>query len=174
MQRGATMGANPYFHFTPYQKGIQSALDSLREQEFKAGRYDPAMSMADPPSFMFAFKFPPDETSPAPGAQHNSIEEAIDAGAESGSGTGSILDIMRIANEPDYSAACALSPDELIRLFGTVEPTRQLVERVLIGSEHSFGDNLFWEQLDRGQARYVVVYDNSEPREMFFAGLSWD
>src|SRR5258707_6033234 len=114
------MGANPYFYFTPYQKDIQAALEGLRDQEFKAGRYDPAMSMVDPPSYMFAFNFPPDDMSPAPGAQHNSINEAIDAGAESGSGTGSILDIMRITNEPDYSAACALSTDELIKLFGTV------------------------------------------------------
>jgi hypothetical protein len=73
------MGANPYFYFTPYQKDIQAALEALREQEFKAGRYSPAMSMADPPSYMFAFKFPPDDTSPAPGARHNSIGEAIDA-----------------------------------------------------------------------------------------------
>src|SRR5260370_40997917 len=103
--------------------------------------------MVDVRWYMLAVNFPPDDMSPAPGAQHNSINEAIDAGAESGSGTGSILDIMRITNEPDYSAACALSTDELIKLFGTVEPTRELVERVLIGAAHSFGDNLFWEQL---------------------------
>src|SRR5260370_6970923 len=111
------MGATASLYFTAYQKDIQATLDSLREQEFKAGRYDPAMSMADPPSFMFAFKFPPDETSPAPGAQHNSIEEAIDAGAESGSGTGSILHIMRISTEPDYSPACAFSPHEFFQPF---------------------------------------------------------
>src|SRR5260370_21009645 len=117
------MGATASLYFTAYQKDIQATLDSLREQEFKAGRYDPAMSMADPPSFMFAFKFPPDETSPAPGEQHNSIDEAIDAGAESGPGTESILDIMPIANEPDYSAAPAFSPDALLTPFRTLQPT---------------------------------------------------
>jgi hypothetical protein len=166
------MGSSPYFYFTPYQKDVQAALDGLREHEFKAGRYDPAMSMADPPSYMFAFKFPPDDTSPAPGARHSSIGEAIDAGAESG--TRSILDIMRITSEPDYFAACALPPDELIGLFGTIKPTRELVERVLIGTESSLGVNLFWERIDRGQGRYVVVYDKSGPNELFFAGMSWD
>ena len=54
------MGANPYFYFTPYQENIQRALDQLREQEFRAGHYDPAMSMADPPRYMFEMQFPPD------------------------------------------------------------------------------------------------------------------
>jgi hypothetical protein len=67
--------------------------------------------------------------------------------------TRSILDIMQITNEPDYSAACPLSPDELSELFGTVEPTRELVENVLI-AEHTFGDIQFWERIDRGQGRY--------------------
>jgi hypothetical protein len=166
------MGANPYFYFTLYRKDIQAALDALRQREFTAGRYDPAMQAADPPSYMFQFNFPPDDTSPAPGAQHNSIEEAIDAGAESG--TRSILDIMQITDEPDYFAACPLSSDHLMELFGTTQPTRDLIEQVLIGSGNRDFDWKFWEQIDRGQGRYIVVYENSEPRELFFAGMSWD
>jgi hypothetical protein len=168
------MGANPYFYFTPYRKDIQAALEALRQREFTAGRYDPAMQAADPPSYMFLFNFPPDDTSPAPGARHNSIEEAIDAGAESG--TRSILDIMRITDEPDYSAACPLSSDHLLELFGTTQPTRDLIERVLIGGGPLAGNvgSEFWEPIDRGQGRYVVVYENSEPCEIFFAGMSWD
>jgi hypothetical protein len=171
------MGASPYFYFTPYQKDIQAALEALREQEFRAGRYDPAMRMADPPLYMFEFNFPPGDASPAPGAQHSSIDEAINAGAESG--TRSILDIMRIVDEPDYEAACALSPDELIELFGTATPTRELVETVLIKggpldeSIRRAGER-FWEEIDRGQGRYIIVYDNAGPREIFFVGYSWD
>ena len=173
--KGATVGASPYCYFTPYKADIQAALDALREREFKAGRYDPAMRMASPPAYMFEFTFPLDETVPAPGAQHASIDEAVEASAESG--TRSILDIMRVSTTPDFSAASPLDADDLVRLFGTAEPTREIVQRVLINGEQPFDgdpDEDFWDQIERGQGRYVVTYAGSEPREIFFAGFSWD
>jgi hypothetical protein len=166
------MGANPYFYFTPYQSDIRAALQALREKEFNAGRYDPAMQMADPPSYMFEFSFPPDETIPGPGAQHGSIDEAIGAAMESG--TRSILDIMRIADEPDFFAACPLPPDDLIAMFGTAEPTRDLVEEVLIKKQRGDPLERFWGRIERGQGLYIIVYDGAQPREIFFAGYSWD
>jgi hypothetical protein len=163
------MGANPYFYFTPFQDDINAALQKLRQQEFAAGRYDPAMQAANPPSYMFKFRFPPDETSPHPGAQHASIEEAIDAGAESG--TGSILDIYQVTAEVDYGSACPLPDAELSRLFGTTRPNRQVVEAMLAGSPEA---DAFWSQIERGQARYIIVHNGAEPREIMFAGYSWD
>jgi hypothetical protein len=168
------MGAHPYFYFTPYQKDIDAALQALREQEFKAGRYDPALSTATPPVFAFQLRFPPDETWPRPGAQHASIEEAMEAG--DASGTGSILDIAQITPDPDYAAACALSDDTLVAIFGTSQPNRSLLEDVLIkhGSSASGAVDEFWESIDRGQARYIVVYADGGPDEIFFVGYSWD
>jgi hypothetical protein len=172
------MGADAYFYFTPYQKNIQVALERLREREFRAGRYEPAMSMSEPPLYMFQLRFPPDSTSPAPGAGHSTIEEAIeDAGP---AGTQSILDIMRISNEPDFLVACPVPPDELIELLGTVKPTRKRIEAVLIRKHPSHDESIenaakrFWDQIDRGEARYIVVYNKSEPCEIFFAGYSLD
>jgi len=169
------VGANPYFYFTPYQRDIQSALQDLREREFKAGRYDPAMQTADPPRYTFQMRFPPDESWPAPGAQHASIEEAIEASEESG--TGSILDLSRVGTAPDFFTACPLDDQELIQLFGTTKPTRDLLESVLINprpdSAHKAA-GLFWEQIDRGQGRYIVIYLGAEPREIFFVGYSFD
>lgn len=161
------MGANPYFYFAPFQDDINATLQALRQQEFKAGRYDPAMQMANPPSYMFMFRFPPDGTSPRPGAQHSSIEEAVDAGAESG--TGSILDIDHVSSEADYGAACPLTDAELTTVFGTARPSRDRVEEVLASSADAF-----WSQIERGQARYIIVYDGQRPSEIFFAGYSWD
>jgi hypothetical protein len=177
------MGSHPYCYFTPYQNDVQEALEGLREQEFKAGRYFPATSMAEPPLYMFKLKFPPDDTSPAPGARHGSIDEAIDASGETG--TGSILDITRITDEPGFSAACPLPPHELIELFGTAEPTRERLETVLRPKRRDGMDDAawaatlrlasrFWDPIGRGQARYVVVYDKAAPREIFFAGYSVD
>ena len=161
------MGGDPYCYFTRYQNDIQAALDALREQEFKAGRYYPAMDT------MRGSGFPRDQTRPGPGSQHASIAEAIDA--SEAEGTNSILDIERITDSPDFASACPLPSDELIAVFGTAEPTRERLEAVL--SSRELGDDgrsRFWEQIDRGHGRYVVVYDDGEPREIFFAGYSWD
>jgi hypothetical protein len=169
------VGANPYFYFTPYQKDIQAALQALREREFEAGRYDPAMEMADPPSYMFEMRFPPDESWPAPGAQHVSIEEAIEAAEESG--TGSILDLSRVGSAPDFCTVCPLNDQELTQLFGTTKPTRDLLESVMINprpdSRQSAVDQ-FWDQIGRGEGRYIVIYSGAEPHEIFFVGYSFD
>ena len=169
------MGSHPYLYFTPYQKDIQAALNALREREFQAGRYDPAMQMASPPAYMFQLHFPLDDSVRGPGAQHASIDEAMDEAEESG--TGSILDLARITSEPDFCAACPLDADDLVDLFGTSEPSRATVEGVLVNLEKKFdGDpaELFWEQIERGQGRYIVVYEASKPTEIFFAGYSFD
>ena len=31
-----------------------------------------------------------------------------------------------------------------------------------------------WEDLERGQARYVILYEGDEPKRIFFAGYSFD
>jgi len=160
------MGGDPYCYFTRYQNDIQVALDALREQEFKAGRYYPAMDKRQ----MRRLGFPRDETLSGPGPQHASIAEAIDA--SEADGTFSILDIERITDSPGFASACPLPPDELIAMFGTAEPTRKQLETALLSSESEVAG--FWEQIDRGCGRYVVLYDNGRPCEIFFVGYSWD
>ncbi|WP_055076733.1 hypothetical protein [Pseudanabaena sp. 'Roaring Creek'] len=173
------MGANAYFYFTKYQSDINIALQELRQQEFEAGRYDPAMNMHDPDMWMFKFEFPPNVKSISPGAKHSSIEEAIKEAVDCG--TCSILDIVRISDSPESSAACPLSPEALKRLFGTIKPTRELVEKVICEEESMvfwedgydmFDD--FWNVIWRGQGRYIILYDGEDPSEIFFAGYSWD
>jgi hypothetical protein len=178
----ALVGAHSYFYFTPYRRDIQAALQALREREFEAGRYDPAMGMTDPPSYMFQMHFPPDESWPTPGAQHASIEEAIEASAESG--TGSILDLSKVGSAPDFCTVSPLNDQVLTQLFGTTKPTRDLLESVLIKSKPTADPEaselfwkqmeLFWDQIKRGEGRYIIIYSGSEPREIFFAGYSID
>lgn len=137
----------------PYQADLQAALDGLREQEFNAGRYNPVMAF---------IKFPITPSSPAPGAEHDSIEDAQeDADAD---GTRSILDIEAIADEPDFSVAAPFTDEELQDFFGTTQPSRAMVE----------GNFDLFEELERGQARYVILYADGQPSEIFFAGYSYD
>jgi hypothetical protein len=92
----------------------------------------------------------------------SSIEEALEiADAD---GTASILDIAQISDEPDFCCAAPFSPSDLKTYFGTDRPTRAHVEQ----SED------YWNDMERGQARYAVVYANDAPSEIYFAGYSFD
>jgi len=147
------VGGESWFYFVPYQADINRALQALRVREFKAGRYNPATPFLE---------FPVDAASPGSGAQHSSIEDAIeDADAD---GTRSILDMERVAEEPDYGAVTPMAEEDLVNLFGTSKPTREMIEA---------NDELF-ELLERGQGVYVVVYRDGAPAEIFFAGYSFD
>ncbi len=147
------MGAHPYWYFVKYQSDLQKALDELREREFKAGRYNPVMPFPD---------FPIEPSSPAPGAEHDTIEEAMEDAAEDG--TRSILDIQEVAEEPEFCAAAPLSKDVLEKLYGTTQPTRSMIEQNMD----------FLEDVERGQAVYIVVYKDGKPEQLFFAGYSFD
>ena len=147
------MGGHPWFYFVEYEPDLNAALQKLREREFMAGRYNPAVDFPD---------FPVGPQSPAPGAQHDSIEEALeDSDAD---GTRSILDMERVGEVPDYGVVAPLPKEELMNLFGTDRPTREMVES---------NDELF-DALERGQGVYVVCYDGGQPSEIFFAGYSFD
>ena len=147
------MGAHPYWYFVKYQPNPQKALDQLRESEFEAGRYNPVIRFLG---------FPVGPDAPAPGAQHSSIEEAMqDAAAD---GTRSILDIHAIAEEPDFGVAAPLPSEVLESFYGTAQPTREMVEQNMD----------FLEDVERGQCVYMVVYKGGKPSELFFAGYSFD
>ena len=148
------MGGHPWFNFVEYEPDIDAALQKLRRREFEAGRYNPAVDFPD---------FPVTADSPTPGAQHDSIEEAIeDADAD---GTRSILDMERIADEPDFNAVTPMPRETLLELFGTDRPTREMIDE---------SDELFELMDERGQGVYIIVYEGERPSEIFFAGYSFD
>jgi hypothetical protein len=147
------MGAEPYFYFVKYQSDVNAALQDLRQREFQAGRYNPVMSF--PP-------FPVGPHSPAPGAQHGSIEDALeDSDAD---GTRSILDLNHVADEPEFCAVSPLDEDFLQEAYGTTRPTRAMLEQNMD----------FFEGIDRGQGIYVVAYKDDQPDQILFAGYSFD
>jgi len=147
------MGAHAYWYVVKYNPDVEAALRALREREFAAGRYNPAMPF---------IHFPITPASPAPGPQHDSIAEAIEDAAEDG--TRSILDLDGIADERDFGVAARLGDEELLEYFGTTTPTRDTVER----------NDDFFEDIERGQGVYVVLYKDGKPDELFFAGYSFD
>lgn len=147
------MGAEPYWYYEKFTGDLEVTLENLRQREFKAGRYNPATPFLE---------FPPGPNSPSPGAQHDSIQDAMEDAAEDG--TRSILDLMGIADEPDFCVAGRLPDDELLRLYGTTQPTRAMIDANLP----------FSDEMERGQGIYIIVYRNGAPDEVFFAGYSFD
>jgi hypothetical protein len=89
-------------------------------------------------------------------------EEALELAAEDG--TRSILDIMAVSAQPDFFCAAPWSKEELEAFFGTAQPTAQMV--------NEYQD--FWDSLDRGMARYAIIYEGDRPSQIFFAGYSFD
>lgn len=133
------MGAEPWDYFVPYEKNVQAALDKLKKREFQAGR----------------FRF--SEESPS------TIEEAREiADAD---GTGSILDMDRVGEEPDFGVVVPLASERLMELFDTDRPTREMIEA-------NMGE--FFEEIERGQGVYIVSYKDGQPSELFFGGYSYD
>lgn len=147
------MGGHPWFYFVEYEPDVNAALQKLRQREFEAGRYNPVIDFPD---------FPVTPDSPVPGAQHGSIEEALeDADAD---GTRSILDMMTVSSSPDHYAVAPLPEEVLIALFRTAKPTREMIEA---------SDDLY-DALERGQGVYIIAYRDEQPSEIFFAGYSFD
>ena len=151
------MGAKPWSYLVDYQPDINSALQALRQREFEAGRYSPAIGYAE---------FPLSSGHTGPGAQHGSIEAAVeDADA---SGTQTILDIQEISEERLSGTASPLESLELLNVFGTEMPTVDMVE-----DEDEVPDEIF-DLIGRGQSVYVVLYKDGQPEKLLFVGYSYD
>lgn len=131
------MGGHPYRYVVDYDQDLQAALDRLRADVFRRGDYYGADRKPKSP------------------------EAAVKASGDTG--TRSILDITKVQAKPDYCRAAPLTRDEMLRYFGTAEPSLALVE----------DSEAFWMDLERGMARCVVVLDGGG-KKILFAGYSFD
>lgn len=151
------MGGQPYSYVVPYEADTEKALQELRAREFKAGRYNPVTPF---PSF------PVDVAAPSPGAGHATYEEALEA--SDADGTRSIIDLMFVSptpwdGQPTFCTVYPVAEPELVAWFGTKEPDLDTV----LASD-------FWEDLQRGSGVCIVLYEAGRPKQLFFAGYSFD
>ncbi|MEM9770188.1 MAG: hypothetical protein AAF889_01065 [Cyanobacteria bacterium P01_D01_bin.73] len=190
------MGGEPWHYFVPYQNNIQKALTELKYQEFLAARYGlfhlkRRMKELLTPEYVqehFGNSPPWDIESPlweegdyypAPKElleKHGSFDAAVGALiVESGPcGTKSILDMTGLSKQPESGMACPLAEEDLQAFFSTTRPSRNMVEAILIKASNTEAWGKFWEGIDRGQGRYITLYENNEPTEIFWAGYSFD
>jgi len=90
------------------------------------------------------------------------IEEALEN--MDADGTASILDIDHVAASAEPTGVTVLTPAEAKQYFGTERPTRADVEKA----------DQFWDDIGRGEAVCVVLYNGDRPSELYFAGISFD
>jgi hypothetical protein len=166
------VGASGWQYSVPYQSDIKKALDELREQIFQSGKYykrEPFWQYTNESEYDDA----PDEdvrqeliewlhTMKAM-KEPTTIEELLLWNGEDG--THSIVDIKSVSTEPDFGTISPLSPEDLMELSGTYEPTKVIVEQKA---------NEIMELRERWQATYIIVYKDGFPNEIFFTGYSGD
>lgn len=169
------MGASGWAYFVPYQPDINRALQELREAVFKSGAYYTEATFLDmidedavekhvPPEFFQQFKVALQSLrSKSQPLRPQTITELLEMNGESG--THSIIDISDISPTPDFGMAAPLSHQQLIDLFGTDHPTRNMVEQR--------SDDL-QSLRSRWEATYIVIYADGLPSEIFFTGYSGD
>lgn len=176
------MGATVWMYFTEYDEDPDRALQRLRDEVFREGRYRLPWEFPDffspirgHPGLRWRARlgfwvmeslFTPIELvrwafwgfrRPA------SIQQAVEwAGAD---GTHSILDIERTGMYRDTGVAIPLSEPRLREAFGTLHPTRQAVEEAA-GS--------VTDPLSRWDAVYFPVVDADGTRHLAWIGVSGD
>jgi hypothetical protein len=174
------MGASGWHYFAPFQADISKALRELQEDIFQRGNYlkmDDSLESID--EWIASLRtLPADDhltTTMLNEAQWRrqlvsrgeptTIEELREWNAESG--THSIIDILSVGDVATFGVAAPLTDEELVRLFGTTQPTRTMTDvSETIRTLTDLRDN--WE------GTYVVLYHDGQPDEILFAGFSGD
>jgi hypothetical protein len=177
------MGGHAYWYFMPYQPDINSALKTLQQQEFEAGRYNPVNPFPFDPDLNKRCKSSEDHL-----VNYSSIEEALEASGECG--TRSILDMCNgVSEKPDI---CTVSPypmKYLLKFFGSDKPSLQTVEAVVFEERYPESDDDsevdeedpeygyiydWFEVINRGECKYIIIYEEAQPSEIYFCGCSFD
>jgi hypothetical protein len=150
------MGGEFWSYSVPYQEDVRAALEELREQEFRAGRF---WQPAEVQPGLFGRLL---GRGPSKPRRPTSILEALKI--SEATGTRSILDMERVSETPELGAVSPLPSEQLRELFGTEHPTREVIEQ----SEE------FIERLERGQGVYIITYRQGKADRIYFAGYSYD
>ena len=179
------MGASSWNYVVPYQPDINAALQALRQQEFEAGEYSLVESDYDDMSFAQWVENPDmtiddyDAVELAEMRVEYDRRQAFTVPAtiedllwyNGAGGTGSILDMERVATEPTVCAVAPLTSAHLVALFGTDTPTRvQIEERGFHAINH------YLDEIGRGtgEGTYIIVYQDNSAHEIYFTGWSGD
>jgi len=165
------MGATGWYYITPYQSDINQALQSLRRKILESGEYKGTDIFLRKTFDGFWDELPPDAKSDIE-AEIRKLQnqpKALtpeDAIAQAGGlDTHSILDIYYISDVPDYGSASPLTHSEMLEVFGTTTPE---ISNINFSDLTSTLHNYRY----RGQAVYIILYEQFQPTTIFFSGFT--
>lgn len=72
----------------------------------------------------------------------------------------------------DASEIKPLSDLELVRCFGTTKPTREVIDDNLANAAEE--DEDLYQNINRGQGVYLIIYKDAKPDGIFFGGYTYD
>ncbi len=173
------MGASGWQYFVPFTPDVNQALQALRKTVFEGNDYvqdvgtlppfdqfcppDPAIWDAPEELAMWKNMYAEEVRRHRKGRAPRSPDDALSlAGTE---GTHSIIDIRTISETDDRSQSGHLSEQDRHALFGTLEPTKEMV----LAKQRELQD-----YRGRWLCTYVVVFAAGAPSEFFFTGFSGD
>ncbi len=152
------MGSHPWRTVTAWEPDVGAALARAQADVFARGEFGAAYWLA---TLYEQMGQPPPRLPPMP--VPNTIAEAREYGAEDG--TGSILDVYRLAEAPAVAATGPFPAEVLRQVLGTDRPTLAQADAALHG---------LYERLRRGESGYVVCHEGGAPAQILFIGMSFD
>jgi hypothetical protein len=156
------MGGCSWNYFVLYEVDVSAALQKLRSHIFRTGQYTRSVLSAED------IAEEPELAQEDPNREPETIDKLLEQEAEDG--TNSILDITHLSDQPEFAAATPVSRESLREIFGTDQPTHEMVE-----SKRGYPELLHHSLVvEKWQGAYFTVYRDDKPDEIFFFGCSGD
>jgi hypothetical protein len=194
------MGATGWQYIVPYQTDMRKVLDDLRREVFARGDYQkPSMELGllDDLGFFETDEVVREEMiseytleplrEPLQRLGPEGLREWLEALEDAPSvitmeeldvflcltmsGTGSILDIRDLSQEPAVGKLFPLAKDRLLRSLGTDMPTRGMVETTWTRLDESMEEPAPY---GRDGGIYFTLYRDGRPDEVYIEGSSGD
>jgi hypothetical protein len=182
------MGAGSWSYYVPYHADVNKALQDLRQKTFEEGDYYTHWKFlkgaeAKFPGFIkqVTATLTPEERAEfdrsleKPEEPPQTIEELFEMNGEEG--THSIIDIEGAYLEPlaegeegEYGVVYPLPAEDLLEIFETARPTREMIENI----EQADGGLIADYVLGSQTGIYVTFYKDDRPDGYFFSGYSGD
>ena len=170
------MGASEWMIFAKYQPDIEKLIHELQDEAFRSGGYYNTWKYQLDQFRNFGFdEYNPyeyDERYRLSKAEYEhlrnlskpeTVEDLVKIQADGG--THCIIDIDGVSLTPQYRMATPVSEARLVGLFGTVKPTRTMVEALI---------PRFRDFIDGWMAVFVILYNGENPDEVFLYGITGD
>jgi hypothetical protein len=164
------MTSTAWGYLVPYQENIGQALTEIQQDIFQRGEFftelgdllafirsEQTQHISQEKIEQIKARINQLEQEPIPVTIPALIQKNGDAG------THSIIDMQGISDKPKEHHISPLTEDEIIKYFGHKQPTLSMLEQ---------NDNNILSLCEHWQGRYLLVYENEKPIDIFLVGIS--